>query len=336
MSLRLTTAFLASIALTAGCAEDPDTADEITGALEQDNGGLDFADEAPEFGAPELYSAAAIEGGAAVSDPMDGDAEVARLRGPAGLHRARVAIVWGQLPPDRTTPAARDWTGRISINRGALVVRRTIGFEEATDLVAPRETREVVQFRSTTRPFADGLVLEVLTDATDPSQVTLTYTSQDGTIDATLTLASLLTGPQTREVDALGNRVIVTALRDGDACDRGFLRGRWQALRPGLGRLVGLVSDADGAPIGHLRGIWGQRPDGARLFFSKYIDDAGRFRGLLAGTYADGDFHGRWIISVGDHGRVQGHYRDGAGEGAAGAFVGRWAETSCAADLPSS
>lgn len=327
---------LASVLLAAACAEPAEPQDILAAELEEPNGGLDFDDEAPSFGDADAFAAAAIEDGAPVSDAMDVDPEVARLRSATGVHRARVAMIWGQLPPDRTNVTPRDWSGRIAISRGALVVRRTIGFEAATDQVAPRAARDVVTFSSTTQPFADGLVLEVLSDAATPADVTLTYTSRDGATTATMTLAALLAGPSTSEVDALGNRVVVTALAAGDPCDHGFVRGRWQAVRPGLGRLLGVVSDGDGAPIGRLRGIWGARGDGARVFFSKYIDDAGRFRGLLLGTYADGDFRGRWLLSVGERGRVQGHYRDGAGEGAAGGFLGRWAETSCAAGLPSS
>ena len=77
------------------------------------------------------------------------------------------------------------------------------------------------------------------------------------------------------------------------------------------------------------------RQNGERVFFTKYIDRDGRFRGLFVGHHADGEFAGRWVIGTGDHGRAGGHYREGLpGPATGGAFVGRWAETSCAADLP--
>ena len=234
----------------------------------------------------------------------------------------------------RASTTAHDWSGRLAISRGALVVRRLIGFEGATDRLLPRSAPDAIAFASQTQPFADGLVLEVLTDATDLSAVTLTYTSQDGATTAAVPLAALLTGPQTRDVGADGNRITATALRADDPCDRGFVRGRWQALRPGLGRFLGVATDADGAPIGRMRGIWGERADGGQAFFGKYIDGDGRFRGLMVGRYADGAFQGRWLIGTGDHGLIHGMYRDGAGAAIGGAFVGRWAETSCAAELP--
>ncbi len=308
--------------------------DQIASDLELANGGLDTTDEAPDFGDPATFTAAALEPARGTTDPMDGAAEVAALRADRAATHLRVAIVWGQLPPDRASTTAHDWSGRLAISRGALVVRRLIGFEGATDRLLPRSAPDAIAFASQTQPFADGLVLEVLTDATDLSAVTLTYTSQDGATTAAVPLAALLTGPQTRDVGVDGNRITATALRADDPCDRGFVRGRWQALRPGLGRFLGVATDADGAPIGRMRGIWGERADGGQAFFGKYIDGDGRFRGLMVGRYADGAFQGRWLIGTGDHGLIHGMYRDGAGTAIGGAFVGRWAETSCAAELP--
>ena len=335
MTTRLFATLLTSTLFVTACTEAPDDADTILAELELDNGGLDTADEAAEFGDP-VFAAADLEADATVADPMDADAEVARLRAAPGASRLRVAMVWGQLPPDRDATTARDWGGRIEISSGGLVIRRRIGFEAATDRVLPRTTPSAIDFDSTTRPFADGLVLEVVTDAADLSTVALTYTSRDGATTATVPLATLLAGPVSTAVGTDGNRIIVTGLRRGaDACDHGFMRGRWHALRRGVGRFVGVVSNDDGEPIGHLRGIWGTRRDGNRMFFSKYIARDGGFRGIFVGRWADGDFQGRWLISTGDHGRAQGHYREGApGPRVGGAFVGRWAETSCAADLP--
>ena len=332
MSARLLTPlFLTTLAI--GCAP-VSLEDQIASDLELANGGLDTADEAPDFGDSATFTAATLDPEHAVADAMDTDAAVTTLRADRAATHLRVALVWGQLPPDRAATTPHDWTGRVAISRGALVVRRVIGFEDATDRVLPRTAHDAVAFESQTRPFADGLVLEVLTDATDLSTVSLTYTSRDGAVAAAVPLAALVAGPQTRDVGTDGNRLTAMALRADDACDRGFVRGRWQALRPGLGRFLGVATDSDGAPIGRMRGIWGQRADGGQAFFGKYIDGEGRFRGLMIGTYADGGFHGRWLVGTGDRGLIHGMYRDGAGEAIGGAFVGRWAETSCAADLP--
>ena len=335
-TFRLPALLACSLAAAAGaCTDTPqDEADELISALELENGGLDTEDEAPQFDAVEGFAAAAIESDAAFTDPMDADPDIVALRARGDVARLRIVAAWGQLPPDRTTAEPRDWSGRIQVSRGALVVRHRIGFEEATDRLEPRTERTAVDFQSVTRPFADGLVLEVLADG-DLAGVTLSYLGDDGTrLD--LPLSDLLAGPRSSEPDALGNRMVVVALRrDRDDCDHGFMRGRWHAVRAGLGRFLGVVSDADGAPIGHLRGLYGTRRDGAQVFFAKYIDRDGGFRGIFTGHYRDGVFAGRWLTRAGEHGRAGGHYRESLpGPEVGGGFVGRWAETSCAADLP--
>lgn len=335
-TLRLPTLFACSLVAVAGaCTDTPeDEADVIVSALELENGGLDTEDEAPAFGDAEAFANAAIENTAEVTDTMDADSEVVSLRGRADVQRLRVAAVWGQLPPDRTADRRRDWSGRIEVSRGAIVVRHRIGFEEATDRIVPRDSRTAVQFQSVTGPFSDGLVLEVLADA-DLAGITLSYVPDTGArLD--LRLADLLAGPVTTERDADGNRIVVTALRrDRDDCDHGFMRGRWHALRRGVGAFRGIVTDADGTPIGHMRGIYGERRNGEQVFFGKFIDRDGRFRGIFGGHYRDGSFLGRWTTRAGEHGRLGGHYRESIpGPEVGGVYVGRWAETSCAADLP--
>lgn len=337
-TLRFPALLACSLIATAGaCTDSPeDDVEAVVSALEEENGGLDTADEAPDFGVADRFMAAAIEKGTSFSDPLDRDAAVTALRERPDVVRLRVAAAWGQLPPDRDAEVAHDWSGRIEVSRGALVVRHRIGFEEATDAIAPRTSPLAVEFDSVTRPFADGLVLEVLAD-TDLAGVTLSYVGDDGARFDVL-LADLVAGPRSTAPDADGNRMVVTALRrDRDDCDHGFMRGRWQALRLGLGGFLGVVTDADGAPIGHLRGIWGQRRSGERVFFGKYIASDGQFRGIFAGHYRDGNFAGRWLTRAGEFGRAGGAYRESApGDELGGHFVGRWAETSCAADLPES
>jgi hypothetical protein len=323
------------VAVAGGCTDSAeDDADVIVSALELENGGLDTTDEEPAFGDAATFAAAGIENSVAVPDAMDTDTEVVALRERADVQRLRVVAVWGQLPPDRDAPTAHDWSGRIEVSRGAIVVRHRIGFEEATDRIAPRDARTSIAFESVTRPFADGLVLEILADA-DLAGITLSYVPNTGDrLD--LRLADLLTGPVSTERDADGNRIVVTALRrDRDDCDQGFMRGRWHALRAGVGAFRGIVTDADGAPIGHMRGIYGARRSGEQVFFGKYINRDGQFRGIFAGHYRDGAFVGRWMTRAGEHGRLGGQYRESLpGPEVGGAFMGRWAETSCAADFP--
>jgi hypothetical protein len=325
---------VASLLVTAAACGDVTPEEEVASALELDNGGLDTADEAPLFGEEDTFAAASLEADATATDSMTGDAEVMALRARPDVAKQRVMLLWGQLPPDRDA-AAHVWDGRLQLSRGAILVRREIGFEDATDQVAPRQVRAVVGFASTTQPFADGLVLEVLDpDPANAAPLTLTYTPRGGAAPLVFDLGALGAGPISYDVGAGGDRMVAASVEADDACDHGFMRGRWHAVRANLGRFLGVVSDADGAPIGHLRGVWGARRNGEQVMFAKYIDRDGGFRGIFAGTYEAGNFEGRWIIGTGDHGRAQGRYRESVpGPAIGGGFVGRWAETSCAASL---
>jgi hypothetical protein len=335
-ALSLSTFAVASLfaAATVACTEEPATEEDLSAALELENGGLDTTDETPMFGADAEFASAQLENDATATDPLAADAEVAQLRERPDVGRQRVMILWGQLPPDRAA-AAHVWDGRFALNRGALIVRRTVGFEERTDAVLPREVRTTVAFTSTTQPFVDGLVLEVLDPTpTDPTPLAITYTPRAGGAPLVFRVRALAEGPIAYDVGTAGDQMVATGVRADDACDHGFMRGRWHALRPNLGRFLGVVADEDGEPLGHLRGLWGVRRSGEHAMFAKYIALDGAFRGIFAGTWGEGAFRGRWIISTGDHGLAQGRYREGIpGPETGGAFVGRWAETSCAAGL---
>ena len=329
------TAFAAA-GLTA-CVSAEDEADQIASAIEEENGGLDMEDEAPMFGADEAYATASMEADTTLADPFATDTTVAQMIELPDALAASVAILWGQLPPDPEPEAsAVVWSGTMSVNRGAIIVRRAVGFEEATDRILPRTDRTAVSFDSVTRPFVDGLLLTVVDpDPTNAEPFTLTYTRNDGA-SRSVELADLLAGPYIENVDDQGNRMIAHALRrQADPCDYGFARGRWHALREGLGGLLGVVSDEDGTPIGHIRGHWGIRRNGEHVFFGKYIDRDGHFRGIFGGHYRDGEMVGRWMTRAGEFGRLHGEYEESApGPRVGGHFALRWAETSCARDLP--
>jgi hypothetical protein len=315
----------------AACATDTtsppdDSLDGVTSAIELENGGYDTADEAPEFGDDALFAAADIEADAAVADALASDAVIAQLQANPAVAAREVVVMWGRMPAD-PAGAVRDWSGKLQLSRGAMVVRRRIAFEPATDRILPRTSRDTVQFESKTSVHADGLVLTIL-DPTpaDAAALTLTYTSADGAISYALDVASLTAVAVA--VDAGdGNQIAAIGHRRA-TCDHGFLRGRWRALAPNAGHYVGLVVDSEGAPAGHIRGIYGKRKDGTSMFFGKLIGPEGRFRGILRGTYDDGHFDGRWLDRGGDHGVARGLFR--AGEALrAGQFLGRWAEAGC-------
>jgi len=322
--------FALLLASAAACVDQAGTTDNSAAtqsALEQDNGGETTADEAPMFGDEAAFDAAAIEADAAVTDTMSSDPSVTTIAAAPDAASHRVIIAWGKLPADPDS-AARDWSGSLTISRGALVVGRTIGFEDATDHLLPRTSKDTVAFQSITKPFVDGLALRVLDPtpaSTDP--LTLTYTPASGAT-YTLDLAQLAAGPLV--VDAGdGFKIVAAALRDKDGCEHGFMRGRWHQLLPNLGVYRGLVVGPEGGVIGHVRGIYGVRKNGDHVMFGKFIDDAGHFKGILAGTYGNGDFAAKWITKDGDHGLVKGKYIESP-NAPGGMFAARWADAACA------
>jgi hypothetical protein len=320
----LLASLLAPVAALAACTSSEDSPE-----LESANGGLTLDDEAPAFGDEAAFTAAGIEPDAPYADPMESDPAVGAAReAPDGV-AYRAVVVWGQMPASRDVAEATDWSGAFALNRGALVVRRTIGFEDATDAVTPRTDRTAVAFTSKTRPAADGLVLAVFDPTPEAAEaLTLTYTPVDGA-PVTVEVEALTTGRSVLVADDLGNRMVATAMaRIVDVCDRGFVRGRWHVGPDGNGVFLGVVTDEDLTPVGHVRGVYGERRSGEQVFFGKFIGLTGRFRGIFAGRYGDGAFGGLWRTRALEAGSLAGDYTVGEAEGQ-GSFLGTWAERSC-------
>ncbi len=328
--MRLSLPLVLLAALPAACvtnSADPNDAEQVTSNLELDNGGFDTADEAPQFGEAALYADAQIEADADVADDMAADPTLLAMDRPDALARDLV-VLWGRMPPDPTATDGRDWSGELRVSRGGILIRRRIGFENLTDRVMPRTRPDAIEFRSLTRPFADGLALRVFDptpDAADPIQ--LTYRSADGTREYSIDLRQLADGPVV--VDAGdGNRLIAAGRHRDDVCRHGTMRGRWHALAPNAGVYLGVVANAAGVPIGHVRGIYGHRRNGDPVVFGKFIDREGHFTGLIAGHYGPGTFEARWIDRAGDHGGIKGVTFEGPSL-RGGGFLARWAESTC-------
>lgn len=321
---------LALLAILPACIGDnsqPTTVEEVTNDLEQENGGFDTIDEAAMFGLENVFTDASIEGETAVTDEMAGDVEAMDVE---GVEAHDVALLWGRLPPDPTATEGRDWTGSLELSRGGMMIRRRIGFEQATDRVLPRTRRDLIEIRSVTRPFADGLVVRVFDDRPgDPEPIRLRYRSADGTREHTIDLRDLRDRPIVRDAGD-GNRIVAAGRRRNDSCAHGTMRGRWHALSPNAGVYLGVVSNAAGEAIGHVRGIYGERRNGDSVLFGKFIDRQGRFTGVINGNYdgATDSFEARWLDRQGDHGVLHGLFFEG-NTLRAGGYVARWAETGC-------
>ncbi len=352
-----TMTFLAAALLLAwGCGETSTTAEggAIADALEQENGGLTMEDEAPAFGDPDAFRD--VPEYEPVDDELADDPAIDEMRERPDAVQVNLIVEWGQIPgnPDNETP--RNWSGVFHVNRGAMVVRRVIKFEERTDELLSRPDRQHVPFTSVTLPHHDGLILTII-DPEPESDEPLVFsyaspfprsddpdapTDENATTDrptepqtiVRVPVRDLVDGRVELLVDDAGNRMVAAAMaRPLDICERGFLRGRWQKVEEGRGRFVGRVMNDDGEPVGHIRGIYGQRESGEQVFFGKFINREGEFRGIFKGEHGDGSFRGRWVHRAGEHGVLGGAYREGDAGSEAGHFVGRWAETSCNLDI---
>ncbi len=328
----------------AGCAQDSfDDEDAIGEAIAELNGGLDMEDEAPLFGEQELFESAQLDSEELYADAMGDDADVAAMQLASGASVVHTVLRWGQIPFNPNAETVVDWSGTLSVNRGAILIRRAVAFERATgDGIEPRQSPQALTFHSTTLPASDGLRLTII-DPTPNSiePLVLDYSNAEGSVYS-VELSELINAPQSFDVDDEGNRIVAVAIsRSEDECDSGTLAGRWHRVAQNRGRLLGQVRDTDGELLGHMKGIYGERANGNRVFFGKYIETDGSFQGIFAGRYQEGHFRGLWLVRGGDAGALGGQYRETiAGPEVGGHFLGRWAERTCnvsvapAADVP--
>lgn len=337
MTTKHIAAALASLTLVStGCmTEDAEQeAVEIAESIEQELGGLDFEDTDSMFGArTDFELAGESDDGALIDDAVETDAEVIGMLGAPDAVLFHTTAMWGQIPGDRDNDRVYNWTGALSVNRGAIIARSTLRFD-GRDRLLPRDNPRVIAFRSITLPHRDGLrftIVDPTPEADEP--LVLTYTQVDGdTFSAPI--SALIDEPQSREMDDAGNRIVIFAMPQAiDICQSGFLMGRWHKVAENRGRILGRVVDGQGDVVGHMRGVYGQRDNGDKVFFAKYINRDGQAQGILAGSYDGGHFQGRWHTRDGERGAVRGEYRETLpGPRVGGHFLGRWAETSCNLD----
>lgn len=312
---------------------DFNDAEEIGQVLNEVNGGLDMEDEAPQFGEPALFDAAALPVEEGVEDVIEDDPEVVAMRAESDAMLYHAAIRWGRFPFNPEVSANRDWSGTFRVNRGALVVRQTIAFE-GTDALATRSDRLSISFQSMTRSSHDGLRVVVIDPTPDAVQpLILSYSDAGGEVHS-LSIKNLLGAPDTFDAGSGDKLVTVAIAQPAQDCELGFLGGRWHKVAQDRGRMLGRVVSVDGETLGHIRGVYGRRENGNRVFFGKYINTEGSFRGIYVGRYQDGQFLGRWVTRDGDIGALGGLYRETVpGPGIGGQFLGRWAEKSCAVEV---
>jgi hypothetical protein len=336
MNIRVPLAFLAAaapFAVACGASTTSTSPDDIgatQSALDEANGRMTTADEAPAFGDPAVESIVAFD--TTMADAQDMTTEAASAPGATSYH---VALLWGHMPAPHdadetdTAPQVMSWAGSVSVDDGAIGVKKTLAFD-SKDTIDPRTVANVVSFDSRTLPFVDGLFLRVV--VAPGGSPALHFKTASLTTDVDLTTLRTTAGGVTRLADGL-NGLAYIGYPDVDGCARGVAYGRWVKTRARLGVLRGRVIDDQGDGIGHVRGIWGHAVKADKdVFFGKYIAKDGATRGLFGGTYGDGEADGVWgTRAPKDDGALQLIYSDGYDKGdGRGVWVGRWSE-KCAA-----
>ena len=336
--------------LLGGCSKDsqstaPSSNVPQTENLSTQNGGLTATDEAPGFGDQSLVASVSSE--APQSDALAQDATVQNIE--AGRTTAAqiyaVTILWGMLqaPDSLSDGNLYDWTGNVTSDHGIMVLKSVVSFE-AGDHMNARGTLLARQLSwvSHTGTSFDGI--RFLTYVADSSSSpTLTLTTPLFTGSFALSRSSQV--DTLVSVDRNGNsvRVIAFPTVPGTASNQGYLQGRWSTISAGdsLAHFTGLWVSDRGSVLGYVRGHFGitvrQAQGQKSVFFAKYIDLTGRFRGILRGNWAEtgsnpdltgsqlGTFVGEWVDAAGSvRGQVKGDW------GTVGAkrtfFSGRWCQ----------
>ncbi|MCM2271099.1 MAG: hypothetical protein NDJ18_00870 [candidate division Zixibacteria bacterium] len=293
--------------LLAGCSDSP------TGSMNQITtvGGYTATNEAPAFGDPLLMASSAQE--VQFNDPIAATPILQTLLADpdAGLYHLRV--VWGQLRYDSTVTTPTDWSGSLTISRGAELVRRVIRFEPATDSILPRTDRRVIEWASQTTVHNDGIAFDLIVPPARPTLDTILQIIVDtltndttvlivvDTIPAPPVTVQFTAGSYSRafslpEIAAL-DTVVYFEDSSGIAfngfkvdrirCPRGFLSGFWGYDSTGQGVFRGSWISQHGEVDGHVQGHFEKDSTGARVFFGKWIDASGLFEGFLHGRWKD-------------------------------------------------
>lgn len=314
MTKKLFPALLAMMLLVwfAGCSESPVDPGSLSGELnlEDEFGGYTAKIEPEGFGDEDLVLEA----------NQDEDYDDVMLLAPGvdsliedpdvGYYHFRA--VWGQMCYDSTVTDPTDWTGSLTITRGAEIIRRVIRFELGQDYILERYDRKIIEWHSITTVHNDGIAVDLFIPPVIPEFDTLLIPEVDTlgdtawveVIDTTYpepvpVTVAFETGPYSRTftMDELMQLDTVVYLEDSSAvafhafklnripCPKGFLAGVWGVDEEGNQVFSGMWMSHWGAIIGYLKGHYGVNDDGMRVFYGKWISLSGEFEGFIKGTY---------------------------------------------------
>ncbi len=338
--------------ITGGGGSSP-SADEQTIDLNDEYGGYLPVDEVPAFGDEQL----AQNDEEQFEDGYEGlsEQERARARDLESRPNRRwfsLTVLWGNLEnmertsvsPDTTEPT--NWEGHMEVSEnGAIKLLSMINFEpQDGDHILPRVDRMHLDWEAITRGYFDGLRVLLIFAAEEDSvlegELHLSLAADGQTVEWTLDLDELAEMEEMVDVPGTDLKVSVRSFEADPAIDvRGFCGGRWGwAEGDSVGRFAGRWVSASGLLLGHMAGIYGENDQGEKVFFGKYIDLNGRFKGFIRGHYdiieGGGDagatqdrevgwFSGEWVGAHGEAiGPVKGLWTCRSGR--PGWFSGMW------------
>ena len=280
----------------AGCSDnssDLGTTSSETNIAEE-FGGFTTTSEEPGFGNEELLGE--DEGNVEYDDPILGSSEVQAITEDveAGLFHFRA--VWGQLEYDSTFTTETDWTGSLSITRGAEVIRRVIRFETGQDYILERTAKELIEWHSITTVHNDGIAVDIFVPPVLPTYDTTFIIDDDGmgNVDTTIVVdtvypevepvtVSFETGPysQTFTLNDLVSLDTVVELDDGNSvafqamqfyrfsCPRGFIAGHWGFDDENTGVFEGIWMTQHGYISGYVEGYFENNEEEGKVFYGK-------------------------------------------------------------------
>ena len=246
-------------------------------------------------------------------------------------------MAWGNLSRDSGVTELTDWSGKLTVSRGAIVATHVIKFESEQDSLLPRDNEsgvfvpEELNWVSQTSWHFDGIASRLyFPPSVTREVVTITYESEQLTIS--FTMDELYSLDTLIEI-GFGNAISFQAMEcEPNAGRRGAVMGRWGRDEDGNGIFYGRWISNNGLLIGSLRGEWGVDEDGNQVFVGKYIDRDGKFEGFIKGNYnrrgqghgAAGHFWGKIYNAEREPiGVLKGHYKPGDTR-RGGYFAGRW------------
>ncbi len=314
MTKKLFTALLAMMLLIwfAGCSESPVEPGSLSGELnlEDEFGGYTAQIEPEGFGDVELVQEANQD--EEFDDTMLLSPGVDSLIEDPDVGYYHFRAVWGQMCYDSTVTNPTDWSGSLTISRGAEIIRKVIRFELGQDYILERYAREIIEWHSITTVHNDGISVDLFIPPVRPEFDTLLIPEVDTlgdtawveVIDTTYpepvpVTVTFETGPYSRTftMDELMKLDTIVYLDDSSAvafhalklnripCPKGFLAGVWGVDVEGNKIFRGMWMDHRGVITGYLNGHYGVNENGMRVLFGKWISMSGEFEGFIKGTY---------------------------------------------------